>query len=83
VPVAPGDTAATLAARILAQEHRIYPRAIQFFAEGRVGAPQGRRLRVRGATWADRALVNPPLTDGAPRRRARAARGSAGSGRKR
>jgi phosphoribosylglycinamide formyltransferase-1 len=77
VPVAPGDTAATLAARILAQEHRIYPRAIQLFAEGRVGAPQGRRLRVRGAAWTDRALVNPPLADGAAPRRARAARKSA------
>jgi len=28
VPVLPGDTAATLAARVLTQEHQIYPRAI-------------------------------------------------------
>ncbi len=28
VPVRPGDTAATLAARVLSQEHQIYPRAI-------------------------------------------------------
>jgi phosphoribosylglycinamide formyltransferase-1 len=28
VPVVPGDTAETLAARVLTQEHRIYPRAI-------------------------------------------------------
>lgn len=28
VPVLPGDTAETLAARVLTQEHRIYPRAI-------------------------------------------------------
>ncbi len=29
VPVLPGDTAATLAARVLTQEHRIYPQAIK------------------------------------------------------
>jgi phosphoribosylglycinamide formyltransferase 1 len=28
VPILPGDTAATLAARVLTQEHQIYPRAI-------------------------------------------------------
>jgi phosphoribosylglycinamide formyltransferase-1 len=36
VPVYPDDTAETLAARILIQEHRIYPRAIQLYAEGRL-----------------------------------------------
>jgi phosphoribosylglycinamide formyltransferase 1 len=36
VPVFPDDTDETLAARILAQEHRIYPRAIQLYAEGRL-----------------------------------------------
>ena len=36
VPVYPDDTADTLAARILTQEHRIYPRAIQLYAEGRL-----------------------------------------------
>ena len=36
VPVRADDTAATLAARVLAQEHRIYPQAIQWFAEGRL-----------------------------------------------
>ncbi len=29
VPVLPGDTVATLAARVLAQEHRIYPQAVK------------------------------------------------------
>ena len=28
VPVLPGDTEAVLAARVLSQEHRLYPRAI-------------------------------------------------------
>lgn len=36
VPVRADDTPDTLAARVLAQEHRIYPRAIRWFAEGRL-----------------------------------------------
>ena len=36
VPVQPGDTPATLATRVLAQEHRIYPQAIRWFCEGRL-----------------------------------------------
>jgi phosphoribosylglycinamide formyltransferase-1 len=36
VPVLPGDTPETLAARVLEQEHRIYPEVIRWFAEGRL-----------------------------------------------
>ena len=36
VPAYANDTEETLSARILAQEHRIYPQAIQLFAEGRL-----------------------------------------------
>ena len=36
VPVLPDDDEAALGARILRQEHRIYPQAIQWFAEGRL-----------------------------------------------
>jgi phosphoribosylglycinamide formyltransferase-1 len=36
VPVLPSDTAETLAARVLEQEHLAYPEAIQLFAQGRV-----------------------------------------------
>ncbi len=46
VPVLEGDTAESLEARILEQEHRIYPEAIQLFAEGRL-AIEGRRVRVK------------------------------------
>ena len=46
VPVEPGDTEETLGARILVQEHRLYPEAIRLFAEGRVTI-QGRRVQVR------------------------------------
>jgi phosphoribosylglycinamide formyltransferase-1 len=45
VPVEPGDTEETLAARILVQEHRLYPEAIRLFAEGRLKI-QGRRVSV-------------------------------------
>jgi phosphoribosylglycinamide formyltransferase-1 len=45
VPVEPGDTEDTLAARILIQEHRLYPEAIRLFAEGRLRI-EGRRVIV-------------------------------------
>lgn len=35
VPVEPGDTEATLAARVLTQEHKIYPEALRLVAEGK------------------------------------------------
>jgi phosphoribosylglycinamide formyltransferase-1 len=48
VPVRVGDTEATLAARVLAQEHRIYPRAIRWFVDGRLVVENG-LVRVNGA----------------------------------
>ncbi|RKX71661.1 phosphoribosylglycinamide formyltransferase [candidate division WOR-3 bacterium] len=45
VPVLEDDTAETLAARILAEEHKIYSEAIQLFAEGRLKI-EGRKVRV-------------------------------------
>jgi phosphoribosylglycinamide formyltransferase-1 len=35
VPVKPGDDEETLAARVLAEEHKIYPQALRLVAEGR------------------------------------------------
>jgi len=46
VPVLEGDTAETLAERILAEEHRAYPEAIRLFAEGRLEVVDGRRVRI-------------------------------------
>ena len=46
-PVRAGDTEATLAARVLQQEHRIYPRAIRWFVEGRLAVENG-QVRVSG-----------------------------------
>ena len=43
VAVKADDTPATLAARVLAQEHRIYPQAIRWFAQDRLTlTPDGR-----------------------------------------
>jgi phosphoribosylglycinamide formyltransferase 1 len=61
VPVYPDDDEATLAARILKQEHRIYPRAIQLYAEGRLRVT-GRKVLVDGLTRDESpVLVLPPL----------------------
>jgi formyltetrahydrofolate-dependent phosphoribosylglycinamide formyltransferase len=49
VPVLPGDTADMLAARVLRQEHAIYPAALAAFAGGVAGAGPG----------ADAFLANP------------------------
>jgi phosphoribosylglycinamide formyltransferase-1 len=42
VPVHPGDDAATLAERVLAEEHRIYPEALAEVASGRAKLHEGR-----------------------------------------
>jgi phosphoribosylglycinamide formyltransferase-1 len=48
VPVRAGDTEALLAARVLKQEHRIYPLALRWFAEDRLVLENG-LVRVNGA----------------------------------
>lgn len=61
VPVFPDDTEASLAARILKQEHQIYPRAIQLYSEGRLRI-EGRKVFVEGLDRQnDQVLVQPPL----------------------
>lgn len=49
VPVTDDDTEETLAARILEQEHRIYPEALQLIAEGRLSI-EGRFVRRTGGS---------------------------------
>jgi phosphoribosylglycinamide formyltransferase-1 len=44
VPVLPGDTAASLAERVLKEEHRILPMAVKWFVEGRLSVRNGRVL---------------------------------------
>jgi phosphoribosylglycinamide formyltransferase 1 len=48
VPVLAGDTEDSLAARILVEEHRLYPAAIRLFAEGRLRIT-GRQVVIEGA----------------------------------
>lgn len=55
VPVLAGDTAETLAARVLAQEHRLYPLAVRWFAEGRL------RLDDAGRPRCDDRVLQMPL----------------------
>jgi folate-dependent phosphoribosylglycinamide formyltransferase PurN len=58
VPVLPEDTEATLAARVLAEEHRIYPAALAWLAAGRVRVADG-RARIADAPTATGSLANP------------------------
>jgi phosphoribosylglycinamide formyltransferase-1 len=61
VPVLPGDDEQRLAARILQQEHRIFPHAISLFQQGRLEI-DGRRVIIKGdsSTPNSSPLVNPP-----------------------
>jgi phosphoribosylglycinamide formyltransferase-1 len=59
VPVLPGDTEERLAARVLAQEHEIYPQAVRWFCEGRLRlAPDG-TVTVDAARETGGTLVSP------------------------
>ena len=54
------DTAATLAARVLAIEHRIYPAALALLAAGRIEIAEG-RCRIEGAAGTACPLIVPPI----------------------
>jgi phosphoribosylglycinamide formyltransferase-1 len=59
VPILDNDTEDNLSERILRLEHRIYSRAIQLYAEGRLKI-EGRRVKVlNGKTATDDFLINP------------------------
>ncbi len=60
VPVLSGDTAASLAARVLEQEHRIYPAALRLMAEG-AARIQGERVVYRNSWTGEDRLIGPPL----------------------
>lgn len=62
VPVRPDDTAEVLAARVLREEHRIYPQAVRWFAEGRVRLLGG-RVAIDGADYPPHALVSPAVAN--------------------
>ncbi len=58
VPVRPDDTAETLAERVLAEEHRIYPQAVRLIAEGRIRVAD-ETVRISGGKAPETALSNP------------------------
>lgn len=63
VPVRSDDDEAALAARVLAQEHVIYPQAVRWFAEGRLAFDAKGRALVRDASIEDDAAWISPAPD--------------------
>lgn len=58
VPILDSDTAESLAARILEQEHKIYPRAVRLFAENRLRV-EGRRVLIEQGKSVGEAIISP------------------------
>ena len=58
VPVLPGDTEDALAARVLRQEHRVYPLALRWFSEDRLVIENG-IVRVKGHDASQTVLSDP------------------------
>ncbi|WP_159998693.1 phosphoribosylglycinamide formyltransferase [Roseomonas sp. 18066] len=59
VPVLAGDDEATLAARVLAEEHRLYPAALAWMAAGQVSLRDGRAVVAAAPAPTATALRNP------------------------
>jgi phosphoribosylglycinamide formyltransferase-1 len=59
VPVLDNDTEDSLAERILRQEHKIYSRAIQLYAKGRLKIEGRRVMVVNGKTATEDFVINP------------------------
>jgi len=59
VPVLAGDTEASLAARVLAAEHRIYPQAVRWFLEDRVVFASDAVVQVRGSGVSSDSMIAP------------------------
>jgi len=63
VPVLPDDNEDTLAARVLREEHRIYPQAIRWFCEGRLALAADGRTTVRDARLPENVLLCPAVEE--------------------
>ena len=61
VPVHAADTEEKLAARVLTQEHRIYPLAVRWFCEDRLRLAANGTVELDRTALAEGALVSPPL----------------------
>ena len=58
VPILDDDSPDTLAVRILAQEHKTYPRAVHLFAEGRLRV-EGRRVLIQAGKPEGESVISP------------------------
>lgn len=63
VPVLSGDDEDSLAARVLRQEHRIYPQAIRWFVEGRLHFDEAGRVTVLNPQAGPDGWTVPPVED--------------------
>ena len=61
VSVLPDDDETALAARVLAQEHRLYPQAIRWFLDGRLTLGDDGRTRLSDVAAPAQCLLAPPL----------------------
>jgi len=61
VPVLMDDTPATLAARVLREEHRIFPQAIRWFCDGALSLTADGRVQLSRIEQPGTALINPSL----------------------
>ena len=59
VPVRQDDTADKLAARVLEQEHRVFPTALRWFLEGRLSITEQGTVNVKNLSALDSALRSP------------------------
>ena len=59
VPVADGDSEESLAARVLAEEHRIYPQAVRWFCDRRLEITPHGTVTLKAARDASGALLSP------------------------
>ena len=63
VPVLAGDDENTLAARVLKQEHVLYPQVVRWFVDGRLSLRDGRAVLTGDASAGDAALCVPGADD--------------------
>lgn len=59
VPVLPGDTEEILAARVLSEEHRIFPQAVRWFLEGKLRLENG-QVAIDASCRSPEAAISPP-----------------------
>lgn len=59
VPVLPGDSEETLSARVLREEHRVYPQAVRWFCEGRLRLSPDGKVAIQDARVDENVLRSP------------------------